>query len=113
VMAGGVTTFDAMMPFIVNQLPDYENDPVIVSAMREACRYNLHAMVNSSGMNGVGPDTIVKTTQPIVLSVVQILACAFAFFALVGGVLWFFGSRKLRKTEEYAAWKQFKQSRKG
>ena len=112
VMAGGVTTFDAMMPFITNQLPNYEKDPVIVAAMREACHHNLYAMVNSSGMNGVGPDTIVKQTQPIVLSVVQILACAFVFFALLGAVLWFIGSRRLRKTEEYQAWKAFKAQKK-
>ena len=39
-MAGGISTFDAMLPYVTNQLPEYENDPVVVSAMREACHHN-------------------------------------------------------------------------
>ena len=50
----GVTTFDAMLPYVINQLPQYENDAVIVNAMREACHHNLYALANSSGMNGIG-----------------------------------------------------------
>ena len=56
----GTSIYDAMLPNIVNQLPKYKNDPVIVSAMREACHRNLYALANSCGMNGVGPNTTVK-----------------------------------------------------
>ena len=49
-----VSTFDAMLPYVTKQLPDYKNDAVIVNAMREACHRNLYAIANSSGMNGIG-----------------------------------------------------------
>ena len=43
----GVTTYDAMLWYIVSELPKYENDPVVVAAMREACHQNLYAIANS------------------------------------------------------------------
>ncbi len=107
-MAGGVTTFDAMLPYITSQLPNYENDPVVVTAMREAMHHNLYALANSSGMNGVGANTTIISKTPIVLTVCMILACAGAFFALVGSILWVLGSKKLRKTEQYAVYKTAK-----
>ena len=103
-MAGGVTTFDAMMPYVVNQLPNYENDPVVVAAMREAMHHNLYALANSSGMNGVGANTTIRKVQPMVLDIVMILACASAFFALLFAVIWIIRSRKLKKSEEYHAY---------
>jgi len=104
----GVTTFDAMMPFINQQLPKYKNDPVIVAAMREACHHNLYALANSSGMNGVGANTTVKLTQPVVITQAMIIACAATFFFLVFVGLWIWGVTKLRKTDEYKAYKAFK-----
>ncbi len=104
-MAGGVTTFDAMMPYVVNQLPNYENDPVVVSAMRNAMHHNLYALANSSGMNGVGANTTITMKQPMVITIAMIVACAAAFFTLVFGVLWFIGAAKLRKTAQYHAYK--------
>ena len=112
VMAGGVTTFDAMLPYITNQLPNYENDPVVVAGMREAMHHNLYALANSSGMNGVGANTTIRARQPIVLTMGIILACAGAFFTLVGAILWTLGSRKLRKTMEYAVYKNAKKTNK-
>ncbi len=108
IMAGGVTTFDAMLPYITNQLPQFENDPVVVAGMREAMHHNLYALANSSGMNGVGANTTVTPKTPIVLTTCMILACAGAFFALLGSILWVIGSKKLRKTEEYTAYKTAK-----
>ena len=32
VMAGGVSTFDAMLPHVTNQLPKYKKDPVMVTS---------------------------------------------------------------------------------
>ena len=111
VMAGGVTTFDAMMPYITNQLPSFENDPVVVSAMREAVHHDLYALVNSSGMNGLGADTIVKAKQPIVNDILDTASIVCPVLMVVCAVLWILGVKKLRKTEEYAAWKAFKKQK--
>lgn len=112
IMAGGVTTFDAMLPYVTDQLPKYKDDAVIVNAMREACHRNLYALANSSGMNGVGPNTTVKLTRPTVVTMAQIISCAAIFFMLLSAVLWVLGVRKFRKTEEYKAFKAFKAQRK-
>ncbi|MGM9589318.1 MAG: glycoside hydrolase family 3 N-terminal domain-containing protein [Faecousia sp.] len=104
-MAGGVTTFDAMLPYVVNQLPNYENDPVVVSAMREAMHHNLYALANSSGMNGVGANTTIVPTMPMVITISMILFCAAAFFTLLFAVLWIIGGIRLRKTAQYHAYK--------
>ena len=103
----GVSIYDAMMPYVTDKLPEYKNDGVIVSAMREACHHNLYAIANSCGMNGVGANTTIKLTRPTVITMVIIITCAAAFFCLLGIVLWIFGVRKLRKTEEYKAYKGF------
>ena len=112
VMAGGVTTYDAMLWYVTAQLPEYENDPVVVNAMREACHHNLYALANSSGMNGVGANTTIVVAQPMVITICMIIACGCAFFALLGIVMWILGVRKFRKTEEYIAWKAFKKAKK-
>ena len=96
-----------MMPYVTDKLPEYKNDGVIVSAMREACHHNLYAIANSCGMNGVGANTTIKLTRPTVITMVIIITCAAVFFCLLGIVLWIFGVRKLRKTEEYKAYKVF------
>lgn len=113
ILAGGVTTFDSMLWYVTNQLPEYENDPVIVAAMREACRHNLYALANSSGMNGIGPDTLVKSTRPVVITLVQILAISFCLLLVLGIVLWVRGSRKLRGCAEYQAYESFRKEWKG
>ena len=112
IMAGGVTTYDAMLWYVTSQLPEYANDGVVVNAMREACHHNLYALVNSSGMNGVGPNTVVKEVPLAANTTAMILACAASFFALLGIVLWIWGSKKLKKTPEYAAYKAFLQEQK-
>ena len=104
----GVTTYDAMLPNINNELPGYENDPVIVNAMREACHHNLYALVNSSAMNGIGPDTVIKAqTLPLVVTARVI---AVALWVLFAGtlVLWILGKKRWKKTEEYLNYKTLK-----
>ena len=108
----GVTTFDAMLNYVNEQLPKYKNDAVVVNAMREACHHNLYALANSSGMNGIGANTTIKTTRPTVVTMAQIMACAASFFFLLGLVLWILGVRKFRKTEGYQNWKAFKREQK-
>ncbi len=111
-MAGGVTTFDAMLPFIVNQLPNYENDAVIVTAMREACHHNLYALANSSGMNGIGKDTVVKAITPSILTKILIATIVIAVALVAFVALWILGSKKLRKTDAYANYKTAKKDKK-
>ena len=111
VMAG-VSIYDAMMPYVTDMLPQYQNDGVIVNAMREACHHNLYAIANSCGMNGVGANTTIKVVRPMVITIVIIIACAAVFFFLLGLVLWILGAKKLRKTEEYKAYKDFKKASK-
>lgn len=108
----GTSIYDAMMPYVTQGLPKYKSDPVIVAAMREACHHNLYAIANSCGMNGVGEATTIKVTEPNVVTQVMIINCAAAFFTLLFVVLWILGARKLRKTPEYAAWKDWKKGRK-
>ena len=74
VMAGG-TLMDAMM---TNTAEGYENDPVIVSAMREAVHINLYSIVNSNAMNGVGPDTVLKMHEPYPITYAKVFTAVSA-----------------------------------
>ena len=101
VLAGGVTTFDAMLWYVNAQLPKYENDPVVVSAMREACHHNLYALANSSAMNGMGPNTTVKAITPPIITTCRVLAVVFGvlFVAFLG--LWIWRRLVFKKSEAY------------
>ena len=107
-LMAGVSIFDAMLPLVTNQLPQYENDAVIVNAMREACHHNLYAIANSCGMNGVGANTTVKPTQPLVLTILLIIVCAFTTLLLVSIVLWILRARRFRACPEFTAYREFK-----
>lgn len=107
-LMAGVSIYDAMLPLVTNQLPQYENDAVIVNAMREACHHNLYAIANSCGMNGVGANTTVKLTQPLVLTILLIIVCAFSVLLLVGIVLWILRARRFRACPEFTAYREFK-----
>ncbi len=69
----GVTIFDAMMPFVTNLLPKYKNDPVVVSKMREACHYNLYAVANGNGMNGIGADSKILVHELGLLTKIRVI----------------------------------------
>ena len=106
----GTTTYDAMLPNINNELPGYENDPVIVTAMREACHHNLYALANSSAMNGIGPDTVIKAKQlPLVTTVTTAMIVCWVLFA-GAVVLWVLGKKKWKSTEAYLNYKTLKQA---
>ena len=110
---GGTTTYDSMLAFMITGkggLAGYENDPVAVSAMREACHHNLYAIANSQAMNGIGPSTKVVRTEPIVKTICMILTCGFWFLFTLSLVFWILKARKFRKTEEYTSYKEFKTS---
>ena len=110
---GGTTAYDSMLAFMITGnggLAGYENDPVAVKAMREACHHNLYAIANSQAMNGIGPDTTIVETQPIVITICTILCCGFWFLFTLSLVFWILKQRKFRKTEEYTSYKEFKTS---
>ena len=106
----GTTTYDAMLWYITQQLPKYENDAVVVSAMREACHHNLYALANSSGMNGIGADTVVKAKSPALVSIVRNLAIVTGVLFVVMTVLWILGKKKWKKTEDYLNYRTMKQA---
>ena len=101
VMAGGVTTCDAMLWYVTQQLPTYEDDAVIVTAMREACHHNLYALANSSAMNGIGSNTIVHAKNPEIVTLVTVLAIVSATLFVAATVLWVLGKKKWKKTQAY------------
>ena len=110
---GGTTTYDSMLAFMItgkNGLAGYENDPVAVSAMREACHHNLYAIANSQAMNGIGADTTIKETQPIVIGVCRTGAIIFSAIFVLSLVMWILKVRKFKQTEAYATYKEFKKS---
>ena len=100
VLAGGVTCFDAMLPYAVNALKDAKKDPVVVNAMVEAMHHNLYTIINSAAMNGVGADTTVKAVTPgiintITLATVVIVVLMVLFFIIKAKI------KKNRKAKEY------------
>ncbi len=110
---GGTTTYDSMLAFMItggNGLPKFENDPVAVSAMREACHHNLYAIANSQAMNGIGPDTTIKTTEPFIQTLTRVLTIVFVALFAVSLVMWIIKVRKFKKTDAYVSYKAFKKS---
>ena len=110
---GGTTTFDSMLAFMItgkNGLAGYENDPVAVAAMREACHHNLYAIANSQAMNGIGADTTIKAVQPSVIGTCKTAAIILGAIFVVSLVMWILKVRKFKQTEAYATYKEFKKS---
>ena len=83
VIAGGVTCFDAMLPYAVNALKAAKDDPVVVNAMVEAMHHDLYTIINSAAMNGVGPDTTVKAVTPGIINTITYATIAIAVLAVV------------------------------
>ena len=112
IVAGGVTCFDAMMSYATDDLKATVGgetpDPIVVNALVEAMHHNLYTIINSAAMNGVGPNTTVKSIEPAILGTARTAAIVCGVLALVFVALWVMGSMKLRKTEEYAAYKAAK-----
>lgn len=112
---GGTTTFDSMMAYMIvgnSGLAGYENDPVAVAAMKEACHHNLYAIANSQAMNGIGPNTTIVERKPIVITVAMIFTCAFALLFVVSLVLFIIKKSKFKKSEVYAEYMAAKAERK-
>jgi len=78
VLGGGVTCFDAMLPYAVNALKAEKDDPVVVNAMVEAMHHNLYTIINSAAMNGVGPETRVKAVTPGIVTLITVVTVIIA-----------------------------------
>ena len=96
ILGGGVTCFDAMLPYAVNALKAEKDDPVVVNAMVEAMHHNLYTIINSAAMNGVGPETTVVAVTPGIIN--TITYATIALFALT--VLFFVIKHKIKKNRE-------------
>lgn len=108
IMAGGVSTYDAMLPYVTNQLPKYEKDAVVVNAMRNACHHNLYSIANSAGMNGVGPDTVIKDTDIALHRNLRIAAAAAILLLVATAAMWITKKEKFKKTESYTSYKAYR-----
>ena len=101
---GGTTAFDSMLVFFItgdDALRAYEDDPVAVTAMREACHHNLYAIANSQAMNGIGPDTIVKAVEPGSTAITRNIAIVLWVIFTVSLVLWIVKRSKFKKNYVY------------
>ena len=93
VLAGG-GIFDAMTRIEYTQLRAYVNDPVVVSAMRDACHRVMYVIVNSAAMNGITSESdIVEVTPTHVVIVTVVVATSAAILALCLAMLVHRGAR--------------------
>ena len=100
ILGGGVTCFDAMLPYAVNALKAEKDDPVVVNAMVEAMHHNLYTIINSAAMNGVGPNTTVKAVTPGIINTVTyatiVIVVLMIIFLIIKRNL-----KKKKKEQEY------------
>ena len=111
---GGTTTFDSMLAFYVtdNGLARFEDDPVVVTAMREAAHHNLYAIANSQAMNGIGADTTIKAVEPSIIGTCRTAAIVL-WVVFVGSLALFIVKKsKFKKSDAFAAYKEAKAARK-
>ncbi len=94
VLAGG-SIFDAMMSR-EEHFYAYENDPVVVTAMREAAHRNLFALANSAAMNGIGKETVISRIDHPWVVLVRSITTACVVLFLVSTVLTVVKTRKYK-----------------
>ena len=91
IVAGGVSCFDAMMTYALDDLKatvgGSEPDPIVVNALVDAMHRNLYTLINSAAMNGVGPDTVVKAITPNIVNTVLYITIALGVIGLGGCVI--------------------------
>ena len=86
-----------MMPYVTKELPAYKNDPVMVTAMREACHHDLYVLANSVAMNGVGENTTIKFVQPKLLVILKTIATIGVVGFILSLVMFILKKRKVQK----------------
>ncbi len=97
----GVSAYHGALWHARQQLASYEQDPVVVTAMRQACHRNLYNLANSSGMNGIGKDTYVKDTGLLLVKIMQIVLAGLLLVLVICMACWNRAWRRLRKTQAY------------
>ena len=86
-MLGGSDLWDNMSTAVqTTMLAEYEDDPVIVSAMREASHRILYTVANSNAMNGMGPNDTIEPVTPWWQTALYALTGVFAVLT-VGAVV--------------------------
>ena len=78
--------FDAMLYNQHDQIMEYEDDPVVVSALRECVHRLCYATLNSTAMNGIGEDTVISEHNAWFITALQVaiavtVVCAVVFIA--------------------------------
>ena len=63
-LMAGTSQWDCSSDHWTKELNEYKNNAAVVTAMREASKKTLYTVVNSSAMNGIGPDTEVVIHHP-------------------------------------------------
>lgn len=61
-----------------------QNNPIIVTVMKEACDHNLYVVADSAGMNGAGADTMVKPTGLLIVGRALHFLVFVKYFVLFG-----------------------------
>ncbi|MCQ2772089.1 MAG: hypothetical protein MJ238_02270, partial [Bacilli bacterium] len=79
----GSSLFDSMTVIVKPHMQKAEKDADFVNALRKACHYNIFNIVNSSAMNGIGPNTTVRAIKPAIQVVPKVLYSIFGL-AFVG-----------------------------
>lgn len=112
VMAGS-SAYDDMANGKTDDFYAYQDDPVVVNAMREACHRNLYTVANSLGMNGVGADTTVRAVNPGFLTALSVgkIVLLLLFFGSLG--MFIYKRILFGKTQDYAEYAAYKKQRKG
>ena len=87
IVAGGVTCFDAMMSYAVDDIKTATDDPVFVNAMVEAMHHNLYTIINSAAMNGVGPETTVVAVEPAIIGTITTLTIILGILGIGGCII--------------------------
>ena len=87
IIAGGVTCFDAMMSYAVDDIKTATDDEAFVNAMVEAMHYNLYTIINSAAMNGVGPNTTVVAVKPAIVNTVAIATVVLGVLGIGGCIV--------------------------
>ena len=82
VLAGG-NIFDAMIRIEYDQLSEFTDDPVVVSAMRDACHVLIYNIVNSAAMNGITSESEIEVSMPTY----QVVVWVVFIVALIGFVV--------------------------
>ncbi len=68
----GSDIFDAMAWLEYDELLDYVDDPVVVSAMREAIHRVAYSVLNSAAMNGIGTESSISQHDPAYLTALKV-----------------------------------------